>query len=146
MYVCPEGSMLYMTFSCASSDPHNYNTSHSVCLRWCCALFCSALQWRHNKRDNVTNHQLHDWFLNRLFRRRSRKISKLRVTGFCEGIHLWPMNSPHKWPETRKMFPFDDVIIANIKSYGFTWSVFVHYAEFLFFWYVCTFPSIYCRS
>ena len=24
----------------------------------------------------------------------------------------WPVNSPHKWPVTRKMFPFDDVIIS----------------------------------
>ena len=27
------------------------------------------------------------------------------------GIHRSPVNSPHKWPVTRKMFPFDDVII-----------------------------------
>ena len=26
-------------------------------------------------------------------------------------IHRWPVNSPHKWPVTRKMFPFDDVIM-----------------------------------
>ena len=30
---------------------------------------------------------------------------------FVRGIHRWPVNSPHKWPVTRKMFPFDDVII-----------------------------------
>ena len=29
---------------------------------------------------------------------------------FVRGIHRWPMNYPHKWPVTRKMFPFDDVI------------------------------------
>ena len=29
-----------------------------------------------------------------------------------QGIHRWPMNSPHKGPVTRKMFPFDDVIIC----------------------------------
>ena len=30
----------------------------------------------------------------------------------------WPVNSPHKWPVTRKMFPFDDVIMRhNIPSY-----------------------------
>ena len=44
-----------------------------------------ALQWRHNGRDSVSNHQPHDCFLNRLFRRRSKKISKLRVTGLCAG-------------------------------------------------------------
>ena len=27
------------------------------------------------------------------------------------GIHRWPVNSPHKGPVTRKMFPFEDVIM-----------------------------------
>ena len=31
-------------------------------------------------------------------------------------IHRWPVNSPHKWPVTWKMFPFDDVIITTITS------------------------------
>ena len=30
---------------------------------------------------------------------------------FVRGIHRGPVNSPHKWPVTRKMFPFDDVIM-----------------------------------
>ena len=30
---------------------------------------------------------------------------------FVRGIRRWPMNSPHKWPVTRKMFPFYDVIM-----------------------------------
>ena len=30
---------------------------------------------------------------------------------FVWGIHRGPVNSPHRWPVTRKMFPFDDVII-----------------------------------
>ena len=42
-----------------------------------------ALRWRHNERDSVSNHQPHDCLLNRLFRRRSKKTSKLRVTGLC---------------------------------------------------------------
>ena len=44
-----------------------------------------SLQWRHNKRDGVSNNQPHDCLLNRLFRRRSKKTSKLRVTGLCGG-------------------------------------------------------------
>ena len=32
---------------------------------------------------------------------------------FVRGIHREPVNSPHKWPVTRKMFPFDDVIIGS---------------------------------
>ena len=30
---------------------------------------------------------------------------------FVRGIHRGPVNSPHKWPVTRKMFPFDDVVM-----------------------------------
>ena len=30
------------------------------------------------------------------------------------GIHRWPVNSLHKWPVTRKMFPFDDVIMQRV--------------------------------
>ena len=43
------------------------------------------LLWRHNGRDGVSNLQPHDCLLNRLFRRRSKQTSKLRVTGLCAG-------------------------------------------------------------
>ena len=33
---------------------------------------------------------------------------------FVWGIHRGPVNSPHKWPVTRKMFPFNDVIMCPI--------------------------------
>ena len=71
-----------------------------------------SLHWRHNDNDSVSNHQLHGCLLNRLFRRRSKKTSKLRVTGLCVGNSPGPVNSPHKGPVTRKMFPFDDVIMC----------------------------------
>ena len=48
----------------------------------------TELQWRHNGRDGVLDHQLHDCLLNRLFGRRSKKISKLRATGLCAGNSL----------------------------------------------------------
>ena len=35
---------------------------------------------------------------------------------FVWGIHRGPMNSPHKWPVTRKMFPFDDVIMSSYRG------------------------------
>ena len=44
-----------------------------------------TLRWRHNERDSVWNHQPHDCLLKRLFRRRSKKISKICVTGLCVG-------------------------------------------------------------
>ena len=43
----------------------------------------SKLRWRHNGRIGVSNHQPNDRLLKRLFR--SKKISKLRVTGLCVG-------------------------------------------------------------
>ena len=67
------------------------------------------LQWCHDERDGISNYRRLDCLLNLLFRRRWKKISKLRVTGFVKGIHRWPMDSPHNGPVTRKMFPIDDV-------------------------------------
>ena len=40
-----------------------------------------------------------------------RKHQRSASLAFVWGIHRWPRNSPHKWPVTRKMFPFDDVIM-----------------------------------
>ena len=45
----------------------------------------NTLQWRHNGRDSVSNHQPHDCLLSRLFRCRSKNTSTLRVTGLCAG-------------------------------------------------------------
>ena len=44
-----------------------------------------TLPWRHNGRDGVSSHQAHDCLLSRLFSRRSKKTSKLPVTGLCAG-------------------------------------------------------------
>ena len=74
--------------------------------------FVKTLQRRHNGFGGVSNHQPHDFLLSRLFGRRSKKTSKLRVR--------WPVNSPHKWPLTGKMFPFDDIIMIIIQNCHFT--------------------------
>ena len=71
-----------------------------------------SLHWRHNEPDGVSNHQPRDCLLNCLFRYRSRKTSK-RVTGLCVENSSWTVNSPHKRRVTRKMFPFDDVIMYH---------------------------------
>ena len=86
-----------------------------VLLRICLPLssLFKTLWWRHNDHDSVSNHQPHECLLNHLFRRRSKKTSKLRVTGLCVGNSPGPVNSPHKGPVTRKMFPFDDVIMTT---------------------------------
>ena len=77
-------------------------------LHW---FFGLSLQWRHNECDGVSDQQPHDCLLNRLFTRRWKKTST--SLAFVRGIHRWPLNSPHKGPVTRKMFPFDDVIIMH---------------------------------
>ena len=56
-----------------------------------------TLQWRDNKRDGVSNHRRIDCLSNRLFRRRSKKTSTLRVTGLCEeNSPVTAVNSPQK--------------------------------------------------
>ena len=40
-----------------------------------------------------------------------RKHKSSASLAFVRGIHRWQVNSPHKWQVTRKMFPFDDVIM-----------------------------------
>ena len=70
-----------------------------------------TLQWHHNGRDGVSDHQPHDCLLKRLFRRRSKKHQSSASLAFVWGIHRWPMNSPHKGSVTRKMFPFNYVIL-----------------------------------
>ena len=73
--------------------------------------FCghnTSLQWRHKGRDGVSTHQPHNCLLNRLFMRRSKKTSKLRSTGLCEG------NSPvtGEFPAQRA---------SNSKKISFWW-------------------------
>ena len=43
-----------------------------------------------------------------------RKHQSSASLAFVRGIHRWPLNSPHKGPATRKMFPFDDAIMWYI--------------------------------
>ena len=50
------------------------------------ALF--LLQWCHNECHGISNHWCLDCLLNRLFRHRSKKTSKLHITALCEGNSL----------------------------------------------------------
>ena len=43
-----------------------------------------------------------------------RKHQSSASLAFVREIHRGPVNFPHKWPVTRKMFPFDDVIMGNL--------------------------------
>ena len=64
-----------------------------------------------------------------LFGCRSKNTSKLRVTGLCAGNSPGTGELPHKWPVTRKMFPFDDVIMQQpFPGLGVTESPFVNFS------------------
>ena len=83
-----------------------------LCRREVGICWLIPLQWRHTGHDSVSNHQPHDFLL----RRRSNITNQSPVSlAFVRGIQRWSMNSLHKWPVTRKMFPFHDVIIASLK-------------------------------
>ena len=91
----------------------------AVHIRW-----TMSLQWRHNGLDSVSNHQRHNCLLSRLFGRRSKKTSKLRVTVLCAGnspgtgefptqrasnadnVSIWWRHhvlTPKRWPVTRNI-------------------------------------------
>ena len=65
--------------------PHSSAISHwlGAYKEW--FLSKTVLHWRHSDYDGVSNNQPHGSLLNSLFRRRSKKTSKLRVTGLCVG-------------------------------------------------------------
>ena len=96
----------------------NCDRSSKIGVKWTPLLtpfdnsLSASLQWLNNGHDGVSNHQPHYCLLNRLLGRRSKKHTQSSASlAFAWGIHRGPVNSPHKRPVTRKMFPFDDVII-----------------------------------
>ena len=86
-------------------------------LKWHCSL-----HWRHNDHGGVSNHQPHQCLLNRLLGRRSKKTSKLRVTGLCvgnspatgefpaqmasnaENVSIWWRHHAYFWPKFTLIF------------------------------------------
>ena len=87
-----------------------------------------SLQWHHNGCDGISNHQPHRCLLNRLFRRRSKKSWKLRVTGLCEGNSLVTGEFPAKRAsKAENVSIFDDVIMSCLIFFlviCLIWSIF----------------------
>ena len=78
------------------------------------SVVTSSIAVMNNEHDGISNHRPIDCLLSHLFSCRSKKRSKLHVTGFVRGIHLWLVNSPHKGPVMWKMLPFDDIIMIMV--------------------------------
>ena len=93
------------------------NVGQDLCRHMPSLRHNEPLLWRHNGGKCFSNHLPHDCLLNRLFGRRSKKTSKLRVTGLCAGNSPETGEFPHKWPVTvtREMFPFD-ILNSNAKQ------------------------------
>ena len=87
------------------NDTMRFQQSASDLTRW---HLNKTLQWRHNGRDGVSNHQPHDCLLNRYPSVGPRKHQSSEPLAFVRGIYRWPVNFPHKWPVTRKLFPFEN--------------------------------------
>ena len=115
-----KGSVIWKVF------PHHYVGMQlsKECKSWI------TLWWHHNGHDGVSNHHPPNCLLSHLSRRRSKKTSKLIVTGLCGGIHRWPVNSSHKWPVTQKMLPFDDAIMWTSEINKVTVKGFHHKGDY----------------
>ena len=77
-----------------------------------------------------------------------RKHQSSASLAFVLGIHRGPVNSQHKWPVTRKMFPFDDVIMVwHTFRHAMHWGMVPHRTTVdwwpnLIFWYPQPYNSL----
>ena len=77
--------------------------------------FCvDALEWRHNGPIASQITSLTIVYSIVYSDADQRKHPSSASLAFVRVIHRGPVNSPHKWPVTRKMFPFDDVIMVIV--------------------------------
>ena len=128
MYVIMQ--LIFFIFDCTWLENKLYTTT-TLIRHWRIVVFITLTskwpRWRLKSPASRLFTQSFIW-------RRSWKTSKLCVTGFCAGNSSGPVNSPHKRPVTRKMFPFDDVIMFACKHV----SVHVYFEPFS--WY----SPLYC--
>ena len=101
-----------------------YTIGRPVILLCCNHVFSKwimilTLRWRHNERVCVSNHQLTTVYSTVYSGTHDRKHQSSAVWAFVRRIHQWPVNSLHKWPITRKMFPFDGVIMNSVSQLAF---------------------------
>ena len=80
----------------------------------------TTLQWRHNGRDSVSDHQAHHCLLNCLFRHRSKKTSRLCVTGLCAG------NSPGTGEFPAQMASYAENVSIWWRHHA-PWTVYIFY-------------------
>ena len=84
----------------------------------------TCASWRLNELAGVSITSLKIVYSTVYSRADQRKHQISASLAFVRGIHRWPVNSPHKWPVTWKMFPFDDVIIFKDFAILVRWDFF----------------------
>ena len=77
----------------------------------------------------MSNHRCLDCLLNRLFRWRSKKTSKLHVTGLCEGNLPVAGGFPSQRASNMEMFPFDDIIMVFCTCFGYVISSYLSHVR-----------------
>ena len=125
--------------------PHNPNYPVIFCITvFQEQLHPITLQWRHNERDGVSNHQPYDCLLSRLYR--PKKISKLRVTGLCEGnssvtseyplnVLIYPCIDPsHKSDKYRTMHRFVTEMCTHVHISVTEWCIVAYRTGALWNW------------
>ena len=93
------------------------NIVYNICLRVLTLEHYIRLQWRHNEHDmasQITTITTVSIVCSTVCSGADQRIHQSSASlAFVRGIHRWPVDSPHKGPVTRKMFPFDDVIMTK---------------------------------
>ena len=90
-----------------------------------------TLPWRHNGRDGVSNHRQLDRFLKRLFNHRSKKTSKLHVTGICAGNSPVTGEFATQSASNAENIPFDDIIMNS-------WNILTRISNNIWFYQIST--------
>ena len=102
---------------------HKHHSHSTKCVLWrhadIAVIFPSALLWVHYDGVIMSAMMSQITSLTVVYSTvysgtNERKHQSSASLAFVQGIHWWPVNSPLKWPVTRKMCPFDDVIMNYI--------------------------------
>ena len=87
------------------------------------------LQWHHNGCNGISNHQPHKCLLNLYSRHRSKKTSKLCVTGLCTGNSLVTGNFLRRWELFEEEFYLPSFFRPSLTNwwYDFQWMALLHF-------------------
>ena len=123
---------------CSLSLSHRYGAYNNNPGRIEASFYVQSLQWRHNERNSVSNHQrsISIVCLTVCSAANRRQLQRSASLAFVRGIQQWLVNSPHKRPVAQNMFPFDDAIMVVClrlsheklsTSHNFLWDIISHH-------------------